>query len=284
MNNTTHLKTVYKKITKENIELLVEYLKSISGDELSVICRRQNAFKTKWINREENIRNRCHVQNAVVYLQSIKDKCSESQIKVVIADIAKYVNLLDSYEDTSFILISTNTLPSAIKFDIAERLFLTHQIRKQNQNNYGSDLLTIYALRLSLESRIKGLLGIDYATNKGQNINLSTLIEISKGLKSIKYSKDINWTEIEWINKWINHHMHRQIRPYPWIIYQAFESLKSFIDPKEPIIIENRTIYSFYSATLVENEEALHNEIKSSLKQKYSEIEIVWNEKREITK
>lgn len=246
--------------------------------------QKENAFKTKWKIREENIRNRCHVQNAIVYLQSIKYNCSESQIKVVIADIAKYVNRLDSNEDTSFILISTNTLPSAIKFDIAERLFLSHQIRKQNQNNYGTDLLTIYALRMSLESRIKGLLGIDYATNKGQNITLSTLIEISKRLKSIKYSIDINWTEIEWINKWINHHIHRQIRPYPWIIYQAFESLKSFIDPKEPIVTENRTIYSFYSATFVENEEKLHKEIESSLKKRYLEIEIVWNEKREITK
>lgn len=231
-----------------------------------------------------NLRNRCHVQNAADYLQSIKDNYSKSQIKVVIADIAKYVNALDTNEDVSFTHVSTNTLPSAIHFDIAKRLFMTHQIRDQNQNNYNTDLLTIYALRLSLESRIRGFLGIDYATNKGKNVGLSSLIKISKVLNSVKYSKDFNWTEIEWINEWINHHMHRHLRPYPWTIHQAIESLKTFVDPKEPFITESRTVYSFYSATYVENEEELQEEIESSLKQEYPEIEITWLTKREIMK
>lgn len=284
MNKTTHLKFAYNNPTKENLEVLINYLQNIGGKTLTAICRRQNAFKTKWIKQDVNLRNRCHVQNAADYLQSIKDKYSEHQIKVVIADIAKYVNSLDVNEDVNFILLSTNTLPSAVHFDTARRLFNTHQIRDQNQNNYNTDLLAIYALRLSLESRIRGLLGIDYATNRGKNVGLTSLIKVCKALKSVVYSKTVNWTEIEWVNDWINHHMHRHIRPYPWIIYQAIESLKSFVDPKESFITESRTINSFYSATYVENEEELHKEIESALKLQYPEIEITWLPSREIMK
>ena len=137
---------------------------------------------------------------------------------------------------------------------------------------------------MSLESRISGLLGIDYATNRGKNIGLTSLIKICKALKSVEYSKAVNWTEIEWVNDWINHHMHRHIRPYPWIIYQAIESLKSFVDPKEPLITENGTKFSFYSATYVKNEEELHKEIESALKLEYPEIVITWLSSREIMK
>ncbi|OCB75558.1 hypothetical protein B0A79_23895 [Flavobacterium piscis] len=284
LNKTIYLKSVYTDLTKDNVELLINYLQEIGGKALTLTCRKQNAFKTTWSIREENLRIRCHVQNAADYLRSIKDNYLTDQIKVVIADVAKYVNILDSNEDVSFILVSTNTLPSAIHFDIAQRLFITHKIRDQNQNNYNADLLTIYALRLALESRIRGLLGIDYATNKGKTVGLNSLIKISKDLKSVLYSKDLKWNEIEWVNKWINHHMHRHLRPYPWIIYLAIDSLKLFIDPKEPFIDEIRTVYSFYSATYVENEKDLHEEIESSLKHEYPEIEITWLAKREILK
>ena len=284
MNKTTHLKSAYQNLSRENREALINYLKNIGGKTLTVTCRRQNAFKTKWTKREVDLRSRCHIQNAVEYLQSIEHKHLECQIKTVIADIAKYINYLDVNEDVSFIILSTNTLPSAIHFETAERLFYSHQIRDQNQNNYNTDLLAIYALRLALENRIKGLLGIDYAINKGKNVGLASLIKVCIGLKSVKYSDAINWIEIEWVNDWINHHIHRHIRPYPWIIHQAIESLKSFIDPKEPFLTESRKIYSFYSATYVESEEELHKEIDSALKLKSPVIEIAWLSKREIMK
>lgn len=282
MNTTTHLKTCYTNPTPENLEQVIKYFQTIGGKTLSVICRRQNAFKTKWTKREENLRNRCHVQNAIQYLESIKYCYLQDQIKTVIADITHYVKNLDSKEDVSFIVLSTNTLPSAIHFDIANRLFLTHQIRDQNQNNYGTDILTIYSLRLSLESRIRGLLGVDFATNNGKPVGLNKLIEVAKELKSVKYSEAVNWSEIEWINEWMNHHMHRLLRPHPWIIHQAIESLKSFLDPKDPVSIDNRTIYSFYSTTSVVNEKELHNEIESVLRIKYPKIVITWKGKREI--
>ena len=283
LKTTTYLKSAYSKSTRENVELLISYFQSIGGESLAKICKRQNAFKTKWTKPALNLRNRCHIQNAAEYLQSIIEDYTDDQIKVIIADIASYVAFLDANEDVSFLVMSTNTLPSALHFDLATRLFLTHQIRFQNQNNYGTDLLTVYSLRLSLESRIKGLLGIDYATYKGRNVGLSTFIKVSKELKLVKYS-NVNWAEIEWINEWINHHMHRHSRPYPWIIYQAIESLKSFVNPKEPFVTENGIVYSFYSATYVMNEDELHKEIYFSLIMLYPDIEIKWLPKREIMK
>jgi hypothetical protein len=82
-------------------KLLINYIQNIAGKTLTVICRRQNVFKAKWDKQEVNFRNRCHVQNATNYLQSIKDNYSERQIKVVVAGIAEYVNSLDANEDVS---------------------------------------------------------------------------------------------------------------------------------------------------------------------------------------
>jgi hypothetical protein len=283
LTKTTNLKDAYYNSSLETTEHLINYFHSIGGNTLSINCRRQNAFKTKWTKKEEKLRNRCHIQNAIEYLESIKNNLSQNQIRTLIADIAVYVNNLDPNEDVSFIILSTNTLPSAIHFDIAQRLFLTHQIRDQHQDNYGSDLLTVYTLRLSLESRIKGLLGIDYIDTKGKPVGLNSLIEIAKELKSIKYSDKFSWQEIDWVNKWINHHIHRSLRPHPWIIFQALLSLEPLLAPKEAIEIGDTTIYSWYSATFVENEQTLQEEIDSALKIKYNDIKIAWLAKREVT-
>lgn len=282
MEKTNFLKNAYTKLTNENLDNLISYLKEIGGKPLTTKCKRQNALKTSWSDKENKLLARCHVQNASEYLDFIKESIKTKQLKTVIADIAIFVRFLDSNEDTSFILLSTNTQASAIQFDSAKRLFYNHQIREQYQNNYSIDLLTLYAIRLSLESRVRGLLGIDYATSKGSNIGLSTLIKISKKLKCVEYSKETNWTEIEWVNNWLNHHMHRHIRPYPWIIHQALEILKPFVDPKEPLIKSDRTIHSFYSATYVIDESALENEIELHLKELYPEVKICWLNKREI--
>lgn len=271
-------------MTNKNLDNLIAYLQEIGGKPLTTSCKRQNAFKTSWLNKENKLLARCHVQNASEYLSFLREDIKRKQLRTVVADITHFVELLDPNEDTSFIILSTNTQASAIQFDNAKRLFYNHQIRRQYQNNYSIDLLNLYAIRLSLESRVRGLLGIDYATTNRNNIGLSTLIKISKNLKSIEYSEKIKWTEIEWVNNWLNHHMHRHIRPYPWIIHQALEILKPFVDPKEPLIKSDRTIHSFYSATYVNDESALENEIELKLKELYPEVEIRWLNKREIVK
>ncbi len=284
MERTYFLKDAYTKLNNETLNSLITYFKEISGKPLTTKCKRQNAFKTSWLDKETRLLARCHVQNASEYLEFIRENINKEQLKTVIADIVDFVRYLDPKEDSSFIILSTNTQPSAIQFDNAKRLFYNHQIRKQYQNNYSVDLLTLYAIRLSLESRVRGLLGIDFATSNGNNIGLSTLIKISKQLKCVEYSKETKWAEIDWVNNWLNHHMHRHIRPNPWIIHQAIEVLKPFVDPKEPLIKSNRTIHSFYSATYVNDESALKNEIELHLKKLYPEVKIRWLKKREIVK
>lgn len=284
MEKTYFLKTAYTKLTSENLDNLISFLKEIGGKPLTIKCKRQNAFKISWLDKETRLLARCHVQNAAEYFDFIKENIKIEQLRTVVADISDYVEFLDSNEDTSFIILSTNTQASAVQFDSAKRLFYNHQIREQYQNNYSTDLLTLYAIRLSLESRVRGLLGIDYATASGKNIGLSTLIKISKGLKSVEYSTKTEWTEIEWVNNWLNHHMHRHIRPYPWIIHQALEILKPFVNPKEPLIKSDRTIHSFYSATYVNDESVLKNEIELNLQELYPEVKIRWLNKREIVK
>lgn len=284
MEKTYFLKSAYIKLTNENIVSLILYLKKIGGKPLTLKCKRQNAFKISWLNKETRLLARCHVQNAAEYLDIIKEDIKKEQLKTVVADLTNYVYFLDPNEDTSFIILSTNTQSSAIYFDSAKRLFYNHQIREQYQNNYSTDLFTLYAIRLSLESRVRGLLGIDYATTNGTNIGLATLIKISKGLKSVEYSNKIEWTEIEWVNNWLNHHMHRHIRPHPWIIHQALEVLKPFVDPKEPLIKSRRTIHSFYSTTYVNDEEAFEKDIESNLNELYPDVKIKWLNKREIEK
>jgi hypothetical protein len=284
LKQTETLKNIYSNIDKENIENLIHYLEKLGGKNLKLNCIRNNIFKVKWTLKEEQLIARCHIQSSIQYLSSLKNDFTKKQIQIVIADIKRFVQLLDKNENLSFIIVSTNTLPSAVHFSFAEDLFYKHQIREQNQDNYSTDLLTIYSLRLSLENRIRGLLGIDYATSNHQNIGLSTLIKIAKTLENVEYSKEINWNEIEWVNNWLNHHMHRHIRPFPWVIYQSIKTLKPLLDPKEPLLKNGREIHSFYSATFVENENEFEKEIISKLKEKYENIEITWNSKREISK
>jgi hypothetical protein len=276
-----YLKTVYNSGNLENVLNLIDYLKSIGGKELKQSCRRQNAFKTSWPLKEEKLRARCHIQNAIEYLHSIKNEFSGDQINTVVADIAKYVKLLDSNEDTDFILLSSNTLPSAIHFGNARSLFYLHKIPEKN-NNYDTDLIVIYAIRLSLESRIKGLLGIDYVTENGIPIGLAKLIKVSKELKSVKYSDKFNWIEIQWVNEWLNHHLHRLLRPYPWVIHQAIEVLQPFLSPKEPIINQHTMRYSFYSASIVENEKIFKTEVETALNLQGSNINIQWKFQQEV--
>ncbi len=278
---TYYTKTVFESLNLENILEFIKYLKNLGGKELSISCRRQNAFKTKWYQREEKLRARCHIQNAVEYLEVIKNEFSIDQIKIVIADIANYINAMDKNEDLDFILLSSNILPSAIHFKNSRSLFYFHKIPEGN-NNYDTDLITLYAIRLSLESRIKGLLGIDFITENGKPIGLGKMINISKQLRSVKFNKNFSWNEVQWVNEWLNHHMHRLLRPYPWIIHQAIEILQPLLLPQEPVITENTKKFSFYSASIIENNVDFKKEVKLALGTTNSNVKIQWKLQREI--
>lgn len=283
MIKITHLKDIYNNITNDNIERLISYFRAIGGKELKVSSRRQNAFKTKWKEDECYLISRSHVQNAAIYIESIKESCSKDQVKQVISDILVYVRFLDKNVHTHFVSASTNTQPSTLHFTLASHLFYNHDIRNDCQSNNGVDLLVVYYLRLALESRVKRLLGVNSVkTKNGGNLGLDNLIGICRSLKNTTYSKDINWNEIVSVNKWLNHYIHRNIRPYPWSIYQAIKALEGFIDPKEPVFYNGRRTYSFYSATYIEDEDIFHDEVNDALTSKYPDIKIRWLRQREI--
>ena len=281
------LNDIYYELNHENLEAFISHLKKIGGKPLKSKCKKQNIFKLSLSLDERGIKllARCHIQCALEYVEFIKKNIDKKKLKIIVAEIIPYVKRLFPNEYTSFILISTNILPSAVHFDNAKILFYSHDIRKQFQDNYSVDLLVIYGIRLSLESRIKRLLGIDYViTSKKHNIGLSQFIEISKMLKHVEYAKEIDWEEIDWIVKWLNHFIHRLIRPYPWVIHQCIVILENFVSPRSILTTSNKKILSFYSATVVLNEEKLKNEIERHLKKIDEEIIIRWTDYREILK
>lgn len=226
--------------------------------------------------------NRCHIQCAAEYLDYIKHDYDKKQIKNTIADITDYVSYFDNNEDVDFVVLSTNALPSKIYYLQAQDLFYKYNLREQFRDSYSIHLISVYNLRLALESRIKGLLGIDYVLTNGKPIGLKNLIDISKNLKSIKYDNEINWQEIVWLNEWINHYIHRALRPYSWMIHQGFEVLKILLNPKKAIINKSRKTYSIYSATIVEDELAFKTEVENTLKNRFKNVEIFWMIKSEI--
>lgn len=126
------LKETYFNPNYENFEKLKSYLSSIGGRKLKLPSIRENIFKTKWKGRENNLRTRCQIQAASMYLSyllsaSEKDNL-EGNIKTLIADIIPYIKAIDEQEDTSFILISTNNLPSSTHYEHAASLFFNHRL------------------------------------------------------------------------------------------------------------------------------------------------------------
>lgn len=286
----TLLKQVFHSPTISNAKTLIEYLESIGGKKLKLTALRQSTFKLRKEGnpskevRSKKLRNRCHVQSAAIYLDYLLKPTDEEvsdQIKVVIADLCRIIDEVDPKQDTAFIIISTNTLTSYLHYKHAESIFYYQNLQENKKGNYYYDLLSLYALRLAFEARIHGFLGVDYILNNNKPIGLSQIIRIVKSLDNIIYSEHINWDEIEWINNWLNHHMHRHIRPYPWVIHQAFEVLRTMFDPHE-YQSGSKTTASIYASTVVPDYEQLKEKFSLRLKSEFKGAKIEWSIQREF--
>jgi len=285
MNSTDFLKQAFYKSDLESIQNLMDYLGRLGGKTLKEKCIADNLFKTTWKIKELDLRARCHVQAANNYIKHLFSHYKifkKSEINTVIADLVEYVEYLDENEKIDFILISPNITPTRSHFRNVKNLFYEHQILESQKGNFDTDLLVTYGLRLSLEKRIRGLLGIDIATVKSKPVGLSSLIDVAKKLKNVNYSQDIRWDEIKKLNNWINHYIHRNIRPYTWTIHEAIQILEPLMNPKKPIIENGNKRYSANASTYVINEEELKNEIESLLKSKFPEVKVQWLPEREI--
>src|SRR5690606_17102945 len=209
MEKTQYLRKAFYEPTVENAESLTYFLNTISGNQLKIEHLRHYLFKTSWTSKDLKLKARSNLQGGANYIyQLIVDGLSKYKnfhcLKATIADITTYVDHLNGNDDTSFILMSPNTLPSAIHFKHATSLFYKKSLSVETSDSYQIDLLVLYALRLSLEKRIHGILGTDFIkSSNNKPIGLSILIEIAKNLDSINYSEGIKWNQIEWVNNWL---------------------------------------------------------------------------------
>jgi len=289
MEQTQYLRNAYYEPTTKNAEELAKFLASIAGKPLKVDHLRHYLLKTNWTTKDLKLKARSHLQGGAQYIEQLLtdgiDKHKNINcLKTTIADITAYVDQLNGNDDTSFVLISTNTLPSTIHFKHATSLFYKKGLSTETNDSYEFDLLVLYALRLSLEKRIHGILKTDFiksANNKP--VGLSRLIEIAKNLDNINYSEGIKWNQIEWVNDWLNHHIHRTIRPYPWIIYQAIKVMGELL---EPMRYETETSkgFSFYGSTTTSDLETLKNEIMSKIMKEIPNAKIKWAHTHEVQK
>jgi hypothetical protein len=283
--NLMILRTTFGDPSKANTLLLIEYFYSISGKRLKIACIRQYIFKTVIKCNLFNPVDRCHVQAAAAYLNYLINETDPNEhieeIKTTIADILPFIKKLDPKEDCSFVLISPNTLPSVIHYKQAQSLFYKNCLQKEAEWRYHIDILVIYALRLSLEKRILGFLGIEYLLENGKLVGLSKIISLAANLKSVRFNPNIKWDEIKIVNDWLNYYMHRHQRPYPWAIHQAFEILNPLLLPGK--VSNGKTqCGSIYASTFVENEAELQREIEYKIKKLKSDIEIKWLSERDI--
>lgn len=151
------------------------------------------------------------------------------------------------------------------------------------KKRYDLDILVLYALRLSLERRILGFLGIDFIISNEKPVGLSKLLKIVKKLDNVIYKDEIDWDKIEVVNNWINHHMHRHLRPYPWVIHQAFEVVDPLLE-KSKVIDGNTIHYSIHASTFVHDEEAFHAEIEERINAEMPNVYIAWKANKDILK
>lgn len=282
------LHTTYDNPTRENVESLLTYLNTISGRPLSIGNIRQNIFKVKWYEHEFDIINRGHFQAAVIYLEYLLENVTNDffidSVQSTIADINSVIKKQDIKVSTGFVRRMTTILPSNIHYRHSEWLFYNRKLMQEENRHVYWDLLTLYSLRLSLEKRILSFLGIDFIEQNGKPIGFSSLFPIVISLKSVKYNDSISWVDIQKVNKWLNHYMHRHIRPYPWVIHQAFEVLNPVFlvgDHKEG----NTTYSSIFASTIVKDESKLHTEIEEKLNKTFPNADITWKQSsREILK
>lgn len=281
------LETTFRRPDYKNIVALIKYLISISGGRLKIACIRQNLLKTKWNSKIDTLMARCHLQAAATFLSHLIEKCDPNEykesVKTTIADILPYIMEFDQNENCSFVLVSTNSLPTGLHYKQVEWLFYKNRLPDETKNRYHLDLLILYGLRLSLEKRILGFLGIDYLLSHGKPVGLSRILPIVANLKNVVFDPNINWDEIKMVNDWLNHFMHRHLRPYPWVIHQVFEVLNPLLLPGQ--VSEGNTIYgSAYASTFVKDESKLQTEIELSLRNVFSDLKIQWANRREILK
>jgi len=257
-----------------DIDLLIIYLKKLIKKEIKL----NNIFilKHKIKNEKQYINYiKSNIQAAIIYLNFLKDEMiiKENVLNCVIADLIPYIEELDKNEDLTFLFANTNVLSSSIHYKHVEELFYNRELRNDHKDHYNINILILYGIRLALEKRILGILGIrQIQKNNKPIIGTSKLLEIIKKLKNIEYN-NIDWNLIIKINNWLNYYIHNQIRPESWIIHQVFIVLNNLFNSKQ-----YKNICSIYGSTIINDMNKLDDEIKNKIYKKFGEeIKIIYD-------
>lgn len=274
---------IFQNPTIENVASFAEEIKSRIAKKPKENGLFESVFKTFWKEMENPHWQKSNIIAACNYLINLKidsPEHFENKAKVCLADLCKI--LRDFFGKNEFNnLFSMNTQPSYKYWQILETI--NHSLKlPENIDFYSKDLPVLYLMRLSLESRIHGILGIDFIRVKNDFVNLSTLIKITGKLESIKFDPIINWNRIEKINTWISHFMHRHVRPFPWAIDLAINELRPLFSWDERKC-EGYEEFGWYLSTTVKSQKSLFDELKSHLDKKYNgDYFIRWSGTHEV--
>jgi hypothetical protein len=287
------IRRFYSSLDSKNIEeiirssgYVIDYLKVYSS-KLKLNGLLQRILMIEWDERNQSLRDKAIVQAARKYIQKLLSDLNTytefitpitNSIKTAIADLFPTIIRLDKDFGKPFIIGNTNTMETSMQFHFLENLFFSHRI-PPSADKYQIDHLTVPFLRALLESKIKQVLGIDILRDESnKSIEVSKILKLFSELKSIKLNKSFETGILKLIMEWLNHYMHRNIRPEPYVFNSVLEFLRPIFTPGN-ISSKNRKLYSINSSAFVEDLEIYHNEVELKLQKKFPNCFIVWTSK-----
>lgn len=282
LDESQTVRKCYFDPSEKNIKILISYLHNLGDKSLKSSAIRRCVLKNSWKEKELPFYHRANIQSAAKYAQVVMNKyegkISQDSIKSLIGFAQNSIKYKDANQDLSFFAgIGSNVLPDFVHFGYAKNLFYHNYISKNELKRSSIDLVVIYIMRLSLEQAIFGLLSVSLIkSNNGRPLGFSKLYNIVRALKNVEYTNDISWDEIELVNKFLNHHIHRHFQPAPWLIQESIEVLNPLIGLRTHK--ENGKFrgghWGKFAATT--NKSALKKEIDSLIKEMFNPSEIWW--------
>lgn len=269
---------------------ILSYLKKYSGKYKSngVLSR---ILLIEWEKKNIPERDKAIVQSAINYISyflKLVEKNDEnldayiSNIKMGVADLKPTICRVDKNIDFEFLLGNTNTQQTSIQHKIVESLFYKNLLPK-NASKYDLEHLTVPFLRTILESKIKGILGIDILRNERNSaIELPDLLKILPDLKSISLHNAYDPNILSMIMKWLNHFMHRNLRPESYIVYQILQYIDPLFRPGK-ITHQDGILFSINSSAFTNDIDAYHSEVENILSSKFPGCYIQWKRKEVST-
>ena len=279
---------IYNSPSEVNVKRLISYLSTIlKGKVLSSKAIDSKIFKCTWKEDEINEIEVAHISSAIRYLEFLlknQDEIFDYRLKQPISELCS-IGLIRNCNNTAMQIGRSNVQSSWEHFKYAESVFFN----KKLNNSISKDVSVLYSIRLALESKLFGALGIDFVKyQKGsivRHIKVSDIIGILKKMKTIDNIAECDFTSIRRVNIFLNEFIHRAIIPMPWVTYRLFEILQPIFSSS---IVKgtNRLTISSNHYFIIRNEDAFRIEIKELLKNrlKTDELFINWSPKKEYYK